>query len=84
MFCVVVCFVCVHVVCIVRFRPQTDSNIYMEGPGSAAIKYHSLSEALIGKGNPSDQKTHNYKVNKSRKKLALFPNRGNQFAKTYI
>ena len=33
---------------------------YMEGPGSATIKLRSLPKAPRGRGNPSEQKPHNY------------------------
>ena len=35
----------------------TIYNNHMEGPGSATIK----SQASSGRGNPSEQKPHNYK-----------------------
>ena len=36
-------------------------NNYMEGSGSATIKYRSPSQAPKGRGNLSKQKPHNYR-----------------------
>ena len=42
----------------------------MEGPGSVTIKQRSLSQAPRERGNPSEQKPHNYKQTLAEK-LAL-------------
>ena len=41
-------------------RSQLENN-YMEGSGSATIKYRSPSQAPRGIGNLSKQKPHNYR-----------------------
>ena len=40
---------------------REKQNNYMEGPGTAAMKKHSLSQAPRGRENSSEQKPHNYK-----------------------